>query len=94
MLLPGAAARRLVQQMGLGKWTPMAHELNAELGLRGNRARTGKQCRERWHHQLKPGINKVGSRGVQGGDRSEQGSGGERVMGVQIGVNPNVGRMQ
>lgn len=66
-------ARRLVQQMGLGKWTPMAHELNAELGLRGNRARTGKQCRERWHHQLKPGINKVGSGGqsrVQGASES------------------------
>ena len=39
----------LVQQYGTKHWGIIGAELNG---------RTGKQCRERWHNQLDPQINK------------------------------------
>ncbi|XP_051139595.1 transcription factor MYB119-like [Andrographis paniculata] len=40
----------LVQQYGCVKWTAMAEHMEA---------RTGKQCRERWHNHLRPDIKKT-----------------------------------
>lgn len=39
----------LVNKYGPKKWTVIARHLNG---------RIGKQCRERWHNHLNPGINK------------------------------------
>lgn len=40
---------QLVHRYGPKKWTLIAKHLNG---------RIGKQCRERWHNHLDPGINK------------------------------------
>ncbi len=40
---------RLVQEHGTRHWGLIGSRLNG---------RTGKQCRERWHNQLDPNINK------------------------------------
>ncbi|KAJ9527830.1 hypothetical protein QJQ45_000383 [Haematococcus lacustris] len=50
---------RLVHELGEGNWSPIARALNVVLGtLDGGQARTGKQCRERWSHHLKPDLKK------------------------------------
>jgi hypothetical protein len=40
---------RLVEELGTRRWGLIGSKLNG---------RTGKQCRERWHNQLDPKINK------------------------------------
>lgn len=42
--------RELIEQHGTGNWTNIAEFLPG---------RSGKQCRERWHNHLNPGIKKV-----------------------------------
>ena len=42
----------LVNSRGLQAWRAVAIELSKSI----ERPRTGKQCRERWHNHLKPGI--------------------------------------
>ena len=42
--------RELIDQHGTGNWTNIAEFLPG---------RSGKQCRERWHNHLNPGIKKV-----------------------------------
>ncbi|OMJ82142.1 hypothetical protein SteCoe_17216 [Stentor coeruleus] len=49
--------RKLVEGNGTKQWTVIAEKLNR---IFFNVARTGKQCRERWHNHLNPGINKNG----------------------------------
>ncbi|KAJ9523403.1 hypothetical protein QJQ45_005302 [Haematococcus lacustris] len=50
---------RLVNELGEGNWSPIARALNVVLGtLDCSQARTGKQCRERWSHHLKPDLKK------------------------------------
>ncbi|KAF5831750.1 hypothetical protein DUNSADRAFT_12620 [Dunaliella salina] len=44
--------------MGEGNWSPIARVLNEATGKDDMHGRIGKQCRERWNHHLKPGINK------------------------------------
>jgi hypothetical protein len=44
-----------VNKNGTGNWTLIANEMS---NLYGFRTRSGKQCRERWHNHLDPGINK------------------------------------
>lgn len=40
---------KLVEEFGTRRWGLIGSKLNG---------RTGKQCRERWHNQLDPNINK------------------------------------
>ncbi len=40
------------------KWSRIADALNIAFLKKGEQKRTGKQCRERWHNQLDPGIKK------------------------------------
>jgi hypothetical protein len=40
---------KLVEEYGTRRWGLIGSKLNG---------RTGKQCRERWHNQLDPNINK------------------------------------
>jgi Myb-like DNA-binding domain len=47
--------KKLVQENGTKQWTIIAEKLNHYFP---NAIRTGKQCRERWHNHLNPGINK------------------------------------
>jgi hypothetical protein len=47
--------RRLVEENGTKQWTIIAQKLNECFPTA---TRTGKQCRERWHNHLNPGINK------------------------------------
>lgn len=47
--------RKLVQENGTKQWTIISDKLNQHFP---NAIRTGKQCRERWHNHLNPGINK------------------------------------
>lgn len=47
--------RRLVEDLGTKQWTVIAEKLNKHFPSSN---RTGKQCRERWHNHLNPGINK------------------------------------
>ena len=49
--------KTLVEENGTKQWTLIAERLNAYFP---NAVRTGKQCRERWHNHLNPGINKEG----------------------------------
>ena len=44
--------KALVEEKGLQAWRAVAIELSKKI----DRPRTGKQCRERWHNHLKPGI--------------------------------------
>ena len=46
---------KLVQENGTKQWTIISEKLNQYFP---NAIRTGKQCRERWHNHLNPGINK------------------------------------
>ncbi|CAG9310248.1 unnamed protein product [Blepharisma stoltei] len=48
------AIRRLVKENGIKQWTVISEKLSEQF----NTQRTGKQCRERWHNHLNPGINK------------------------------------
>ncbi|CAG9320787.1 unnamed protein product [Blepharisma stoltei] len=48
------AIRKLVIENGTKQWTVISEKLS----LQFNSQRTGKQCRERWHNHLNPGINK------------------------------------
>lgn len=45
----------LVDSIGIRQWTVIAEKLRIEFSISG---RTGKQCRERWHNHLDPGVNK------------------------------------
>jgi hypothetical protein len=47
--------RHLVEENGTKQWTVISDKLNKFFPLAN---RTGKQCRERWHNHLNPGINK------------------------------------
>jgi hypothetical protein len=47
--------KKLVEEHGTKQWTIIAEKLNECFP---NATRTGKQCRERWHNHLNPGINK------------------------------------
>ena len=47
-----AHLRKLVNDRGLQAWRSIASDLSELI----DRPRTGKQCRERWHNHLKPGI--------------------------------------
>lgn len=47
--------RKLVEENGTKQWTIIAEKLNKCFPCN---SRTGKQCRERWHNHLNPGINK------------------------------------
>lgn len=47
--------RILVEENGTKQWTVIADKLNK---FYPHNCRTGKQCRERWHNHLNPGINK------------------------------------
>lgn len=49
------AISRLVMNAGTKQWTVIAEQLSQFFNIPG---RTGKQCRERWHNHLNPGINK------------------------------------
>jgi len=49
------AISQLVTLNGTRQWTLIAEQLNKNLNFV---KRTGKQCRERWHNHLNPGINK------------------------------------
>ncbi|CAG9330768.1 unnamed protein product [Blepharisma stoltei] len=49
------AIQRLVHENGTKQWTVISEKLNQLFSFPG---RTGKQCRERWHNHLNPGINK------------------------------------
>ncbi|KAJ9533499.1 hypothetical protein QJQ45_026555, partial [Haematococcus lacustris] len=51
--------RRLVQELGVGHWSPIARQLNLATGKDDSCGRIGKQCRERWNHHLRPGICKA-----------------------------------
>ena len=46
---------RLVEENGTKQWTIIAEKLNKNFP---SSIRSGKQCRERWHNHLNPGINK------------------------------------
>ena len=46
---------KLVQENGTKQWTVVSEKLNQCFP---SAVRTGKQCRERWHNHLNPGINK------------------------------------
>ncbi|OMJ69907.1 hypothetical protein SteCoe_32254 [Stentor coeruleus] len=48
------AMRKLVEENGIKQWTIISEKLNKIFPT----SRTGKQCRERWHNHLNPGINK------------------------------------
>ncbi|KAL6750539.1 Homeodomain-like protein, partial [Haematococcus lacustris] len=50
---------RLVQELGVGHWSPIARQLNLATGKDDSCGRIGKQCRERWNHHLRPGICKA-----------------------------------
>jgi hypothetical protein len=47
-----AALKALVGRLGT-KWAAISREM-----ARHGAGRVGKQCRERWHHQLNPGLVK------------------------------------
>ncbi|EGR30440.1 myb protein, putative, partial [Ichthyophthirius multifiliis] len=48
--------KELVALYGVKKWTVIAQKMEQIYSLKG---RSGKQCRERWHNHLDPGINKL-----------------------------------
>ncbi|EGR28135.1 myeloblastosis oncogene family protein, putative [Ichthyophthirius multifiliis] len=48
--------KELVALYGIKKWTIIAQKMEEIYSLKG---RSGKQCRERWHNHLDPGINKL-----------------------------------
>eukprot|EP00955_Chlamydomonas_euryale_P064867 359094-Chlamydomonas_euryale.AAC.14 len=50
--------RRVVDQHGPRNWTQIADEINARMGRSPQAGRTGKQCRERWIHHLRPDIKR------------------------------------
>lgn len=50
------AIEYLVQQNGTKQWTIISEKLSKEFKLS---SRSGKQCRERWHNHLDPGITKA-----------------------------------
>lgn len=54
-------ACRVVASHGSCNWAHIASEFNAQMGREGNAvtARTGKQCRERFMHHLRPDIQTV-----------------------------------
>ena len=60
----------LVKERGEGRWSDLAIYFPG---------RVGKQCRERWHNQLRPNINRVRARGEGRGKRKREG--GERGRG-------------
>eukprot|EP00359_Climacostomum_virens_P005967 CAMPEP_0204905952 /NCGR_PEP_ID=MMETSP1397-20131031/5714_1 /ASSEMBLY_ACC=CAM_ASM_000891 /TAXON_ID=49980 /ORGANISM="Climacostomum Climacostomum virens, Strain Stock W-24" /LENGTH=249 /DNA_ID=CAMNT_0052074905 /DNA_START=9 /DNA_END=754 /DNA_ORIENTATION=+ len=49
------AIRELVQEHGTKHWTDIAQLMEERFLIKG---RTGKQCRERWHNHLDPGVSK------------------------------------
>ncbi len=50
-----SAIECLVGTYGIKKWSLIASKMKSLYNLQG---RSGKQCRERWHNHLDPGINK------------------------------------
>lgn len=50
------AIRQMVAKYGTKSWALIAENLSQEFSIAG---RSGKQCRERWHNHLDPGINKT-----------------------------------
>jgi myb proto-oncogene protein len=45
-----------VAKYGIKKWSIVSEKMETECSLK---ARSGKQCRERWHNHLDPNINKT-----------------------------------
>jgi hypothetical protein len=50
------AIKELVDKHGTGHWTKIAELLATEYNVK---ARSGKQCRERWHNHLDPQVSKA-----------------------------------
>ncbi|KAG5175319.1 Homeodomain-like protein, partial [Tribonema minus] len=50
------AIRNLAGRLGMNAWTELAKCLEKDYGIYG---RTSKQCWERWHNHLSPGISKA-----------------------------------
>ena len=55
------AIRVLVSELGDKRWTKIAKQLSSRFSIQHRYLphRTGKQCRERWHNHLDPGIDKT-----------------------------------
>lgn len=53
-----AMRRRVVDEHGAKNWTIVADEFNTRMRNPDNAGRTGKQCRERWIHHLRPDIKR------------------------------------
>ena len=49
------AIKELISNYGVKKWTLVAKKLAEDFKIKG---RSGKQCRERWHNQLDPNVQK------------------------------------
>ena len=49
------ATTNLVGEIGECNWGIIADRMHSDYGIKG---RTGKQCRERWHNHLAPGVKK------------------------------------
>lgn len=49
------AVRKLVEKHGIKKWALISKKICEQFHVYG---RTGKQCRERWHNHLDPGVRK------------------------------------
>jgi hypothetical protein len=48
----------VVNEQGPRNWTVVAEEFNIRMGRDPSAGRTGKQCRERWIHHLRPDIKR------------------------------------
>lgn len=48
----------MVSQIGPRNWTQVAEDFNHRMGRSPSAGRTGKQCRERWIHHLRPDIKR------------------------------------
>ncbi|GAX80846.1 hypothetical protein CEUSTIGMA_g8281.t1 [Chlamydomonas eustigma] len=48
----------VVEKHGAKQWTICAEAFNSRMGRAPNSGRTGKQCRERWIHHLRPDIKR------------------------------------
>ncbi len=48
----------VVEKLGAKNWTGCAEEFNALMGRAPASGRSGKQCRERWIHHLRPDIKR------------------------------------
>jgi len=48
----------VVEKNGAKNWSLTAEDFNIQMGRQAGSGRSGKQCRERWIHHLRPDINK------------------------------------